>query len=97
MEARIPRLPESKKDASRDYRLIRRDERKGGKFSERKERCLFISNVNFVEKNILHQSRWIKNRLKMLLILFKIIVSNASKLVNLLFTVKKICSGKIKI
>jgi len=65
---------------------------------QRRERCLFISDAKIATKNILHQSRWIEKHLKILLIiLFKIVVSNAPKLANLPFIAKKICTGEIEI
>jgi len=58
--------------------------------------CLFISDAKIATKIILHQSRWIEKRLKVL-ILFKIVVSNAPNLANLPFIAKKIRTGDIKI
>jgi len=60
--------------------------------------CLFISDAKIAVKIILHQSRWIEKHLKILLIiLFKIVVSNAPKLANLPFIAKKIRTRDIKI
>jgi len=60
--------------------------------------CLFITNAKIAVKIILLQlALEIKNRLKIPVILFKTIVSNAPKPVNLPLIAKKICSGEIKI